>query len=122
MAQEREKHTMKKMTKKDYFNQLLKNYDLTTDEINFINHEIELLENKNSSNSKRMTANQKDNEKLKNDILDVMVDDTAYSVTDIQKLLGLESNQKTSALLRQLKDDGKVIRFEEKRKAFFKKA
>lgn len=113
---------MKKMTKKDYFNQLLKNYDLTTDEINFINHEIELLENKNSSNNKRMTANQKDNEKLKNDILDVMVDDTAYSVTDIQKLLGLESNQKTSALLRQLKDDGKVIRFEEKRKAFFKKA
>jgi hypothetical protein len=122
MAQEREKHTMKKMTKKDYFNQLLKNYNLTTDEINFINHEIELLESKNSSNSKRMTANQKDNEKLKNDILDVMVDDTAYSVTDIQKLLGLESNQKTSALLRQLKDDGKVIRFEEKRKAFFKKA
>jgi hypothetical protein len=122
MAQEREKHTMKKMTKKDYFNQLLKNYNLTTDEINFINHEIELLESKNSSNNKRMTANQKDNEKLKNDILDVMVDDTAYSVTDIQKLLGLESNQKTSALLRQLKDDGKVIRFEEKRKAFFKKA
>lgn len=112
---------MKKMTKKDFFNQLLNNYDLLPSEIDFINHELELLEKKNASNSKKLTSNQKTNELIKNDILDFMQYGIAYSVTDIQKGLNMESNQKASALLRQLKEDNKVVRFEEKRKAFFKK-
>ena len=109
------------MTKKDFFNQLLNNYNLTNEEINFINHEIELLEKKNTSNNKKLTSNQKTNELIKNDILNFMQYGVAYSVTDIQKGLNMESNQKASALLRQLKEDNKVVRFEEKRKAFFKK-
>ena len=45
------------------------------------------------------------------------------TVTDVQKScdeLAELSNQRVSALLRQLKDDGKVERVEDKRKAYFK--
>ena len=112
---------MKKMTKRDYFNQLLSNYPLKADEVAFINHELELLARKNETNTKKLTANQVSNEKLKNDMLDVMEPNVSYSVTDVQKMLGLDSNQKASALLRQLVENGKVVRSEEKRKAYFTK-
>ena len=46
----------------------------------------------------------------------------SYTVTDIQKAVGLESNQKASALIRQLKESDLVIRKEEKGKAYFTKA
>ena len=42
-----------------------------------------------------------------------------YTVTDIQKAVGLESNQKASALVRQLKESDLVVRTEEKGKAYF---
>ena len=45
------------------------------------------------------------------------------TVTDIQKSckeLSELSNQKVSALIRQLKDDGKVEKVEDKRKSYFK--
>jgi DNA-binding transcriptional regulator GbsR (MarR family) len=51
-----------------------------------------------------------------------MKPDNFYTVTDIMKMVGLESNQKTSALVRQLKEAGLVIRSESKGKAYFKKA
>ena len=56
----------KKMTKKDYFNEL-KNIPAVAENealMNFIDHEIELLEKKNSS-EKKPTATQKANEGLK---------------------------------------------------------
>ena len=43
----------------------------------------------------------------------------SYTITDIQKAMGLESNQKTSALVRQLKDNDLVVRSEVKGKAYF---
>ena len=114
---------MTKMTKRDYFNQILSNYPLTADEKAFINHELELLDKKNaSSGSKNPTANQKANEGLKSEILDVMAPNTRYTVSEIGKLIGIESNQKVSALVRQLKDSGQVIRTEEKGRAYFTKA
>ena len=55
-------------------------------------------------------------------VLGVMEKGKAYTVTEIQKGVGIESNQKTSALVRQLKDDKLVIRSCEKGKAYFRKA
>ena len=114
---------MTKMTKRDYFNQILSKYPLTVDEKAFIDHELELLERKNASGgAKAPTATQKANADLKVAILDSMDIGVRYTITELGKLIGVESNQKVSALVRQLKMDNLVIRSEEKGKAYFTKA
>ena len=115
----------KKMTKKDYFNMLKAIPEVAQNEIlmNFIDHEIELLEKKNSS-EKKPTATQKANEGLKVVILEVLkAHKDPMTITEIQKAdveLGEMSNQRVSALVRQLKDEGLVERIEDKKKAYFK--
>lgn len=113
----------KKMTKKEMFAQILANYDLTEAEVAFIQHEIELLEKKNSS-EKKPTATQIANDGIKDAILDYMEVGKLYTVTDLMKGVGAcegLSNQRVSALVRQLKDATLVERVEEKRKAYFRK-
>ena len=44
-----------------------------------------------------------------------------YQVKELAKLIGMESFQKCSALVKQLKDGGKVARSEEKGVAYFTK-
>ena len=112
---------MKKMTKRDYFTAILEKYPLTADEKAFVEHELELLAKKNASDRKP-TAQQTANEGIKTAILDGMTSGRFYTVTEIQKeiLKGEElSNQKVSALLRQLKDAGLVVKTEDKRKSYF---
>ena len=118
----------KKMTKKDYFNLLLTKEEVKTDEklVKFIENELNLLAKK-SSGEKKPTAVQLANEELKESILDYMAinPNLLMTITDMQKNLeGLAelSNQKVSALVRQLKDEGKVEKIEEKRKSYFRLA
>lgn len=120
--------TNTRITKKDRFNQLLaiaavaENADLVA----FINHEIELLERKNATTGERKpTKTQIANEGIKAEILDLMADGTSYLVSDMIKMFPTLSeypSQKIVALLRQLKNEGKVIRTEIKGKAYFTKA
>ncbi len=113
----------KKMTKADYFRQIMANYDITADERAFIEHELELLAKKNSA-EKKPTAVQVANEGIKADILDGMEYGKKYTITDIMKSVDAcaeLSNQRVSALVRQLVTDGSVERTEEKRKAYFSK-
>lgn len=112
-----------KITKRDRFNTLLTYAEVQAhpDMVEFIQHELDLLAKKNAGD-KKPTANQLANEGIKSDILAVMADNTYYTVTDIQKALGADfSNQRVSALLRQLIADGAVVRTEDKRKAYFSK-
>ena len=115
--------TNKKMTKREMFEQIKANYKLTDAEVAFIDHELELLAKKNAS-EKKPTAQQVANEGLKQTIVNVLTENGGLmTVTDVQKScdeLAELSNQRVSALLRQLKDDGKVERVEDKRKAYFK--
>ena len=117
----------KKITKRERFNQLLAiaevkaNADLTK----FIEHELELLAKKSSSTSDKPTAVQVANEGIKTAILDYMANEPnrLFTITEMQKEIAEcaeLSNQRVSALIRQLKEDGKVVRVEEKRKAYFK--
>ena len=111
----------KKMTKKEMFAQLLKNYNLTDAEIAFINREIELLEKKNGG-IKKPTKQQEINNGLKEVILDHMEYGEKYTITDLMKQvpeLAELSNQRVSAIVRGLKESGLVDRVEEKRKAYF---
>ena len=107
----------KKMTKVEMFKAIMEKYALSDSEIEFINHEIELIEKKNSS--RKPTKAQEENENLKGQILEIMETDKAYTVTEIQKAVGIESNQKASALIRQLRESGAVVRSEIKGKAYF---
>ena len=111
----------KKTTKRDYFNAILSKYPLTDAEKAFVEHELELLEKKNSS-EKKPTAQQVVNEGIKAAIVAGMTPNRLYTITEIQKEIpecAELSNQRVSALLRQMKDDGIVTRTEDKRKAYF---
>ncbi len=114
--------TTKKVTKREMFEQI-KSHLTDPAEVAFVEHELELLAKKNSS-EKKPTAQQVANESLKQTIIEVLTDNGGLmTVTDVQKSceeLSVLSNQRVSALLRQLKDDGKVERVEDKRKAYFK--
>ena len=113
----------KKMTKREMFEQIKANHNLTAEEVKFIDHELELLAKKNSA-EKKPTAVQVANEGLKTAILDFMVVGQKYTITDLMKSvpeLADLSNQRVSALVRQLKDADLVVRTEEKRKAYFEK-
>jgi len=86
-----------------------------------IEREIELLENK--SNNKRATAKQVANEEFKELILEILTaSGEPMIISDMQKandvLAGL-SNQKISALIKQLRSEGKVKRTLEKKVAYF---
>ena len=113
----------KKMTKREMFEQIKANYNLNADEIAFIDHELELLTKKNSA-EKKPTAVQVANEGIKAEILKGMEVGKKYTITDLMKSVPAcaeLSNQRVSALVRQLVTDGSVERTEEKRKAYFSK-
>ena len=117
---------MKKITKRERFESLLNMAEVQADPgmVEFINHELELLARKNSS-EKKPTAQQVANDGIKQAILDAMEANHLYTVTELQKSVPAcaeLSNQRVSALLRQLKDDKLITRTEDKRKAYFSKA
>ena len=114
---------MKKITKRERFESLLNMAEVQADPgmVEFINHELELLARKNSAD-KKPTAQQVANEAIKQAIVDGMECDHFYTITDIQKNVPAcadLSNQKVSALVRQLKDDGVITKTEDKRKSYF---
>lgn len=113
----------KKMTKREMFEQIKAKYALTADEQKFIDHELELLAKKNSA-EKKPTAAQVANEGIKEVILNTLAENGGLmTITDMQKsneTLGELSNQKISALVRQLIADNKVEKIEDKRKSYFK--
>ena len=115
----------KKITKREKFEMLANMEEVKANPmlVEFIEHELELLAKKNSA-EKKPTAVQVANENIKNLILDILVDSgKMMTISEIQKAseeLAELTNQRISALVRQLKEDGKVERVEEKRKAYFK--
>ena len=91
--------------------------------VEFLENEIHLLDNKNKVDRKP-TAKQTANEEVKNAILAYLVSHgEGRTVSDIMKNVpecADFSNQRASALVRQLKDEGKLEREEVKRVAYFK--
>lgn len=87
--------------------------------VEFLNHQIELLDARKSG--KGLTKTQKANEEVKAVIAEVLADVEKATVTDLIKdeRLGGFTNQKISALLRQMKDKGLVDKTMEGKKAYF---
>jgi hypothetical protein len=113
----------KKPTKRENFTALLNLAEVKANPllVDFINHEIELLEKKNSAD-KKPTAQQTANEAIKTAIVTAMVEGVKYTITDLLKVVpecADLTNQRVSSLVRQLVDEGRVVRTEDKRKAYF---
>ena len=90
----------------------------------FVAHELELLSKKNSS-EKKPTATQTANKGIQTAIAEGMEQNRVYTITEIIKEIpecADLTNQKVSALVRQMVDNGVLIRTEDKRKAYFQLA
>ena len=115
-----------KMTKKDYFAILRESYDVNAENydevIAFIDHEIELIDRKREN--AKMSDNQLQNEKLKEEIVDVLRQHNDWlRISDLQErspVLAGFTNQKINSLLIQLKAEEKIVKKTEKRVTYFK--
>ena len=93
---------------------------LTADEIAFLKERADMVAKKNAN--RKPTKAQEENEGYKSSIIEGMVEGKAYTITDLIKSIPAIAdltNQRVSALVRQLKDEGAVTRKEEKGKAYF---
>lgn len=112
---------IKKLTKKEKFDMVL-NYIQDNDMlVEFIENEIYLLNKKASSSSKTQT--QIANEKIKLEIIKALSNcDRPVTITELQEQdsdMKKYSNQKISALLRQLVLDEQVKKIQDKKKTYF---
>ena len=112
------------MTQKVALNYVVENCELPEEVKAKIESMIVALEKKSAKSGERKpTKTQVANEGFKEIILANMESNRLYTVTELAKEMpfGEElSNQRVSALVRQLKEVGKVERIEEKRKAYFR--
>ena len=86
----------------------------------YLENELALLDKKASN--KKATKTQEENVGIKATILEVLAIIGSGTVTDIQNgnvELSALSNQKVSALVRQLVESGKVVKTVEKKKSIF---
>ena len=113
-----------KITKKEMFIEILALVKDNKAMVDFINHEIELLDKKKSSGSKKAQETKDLNQKLADDLFIALSEiNRPVTISEFQKEsdsnVATLSNQKISYLLRILVADGLVIRTEEKKKAYF---
>ena len=118
-----EKNTTPRITKAQKFAMIAELPEVKSNPMlsEFIAHEIGLLSKKNSG-EKKLTDQQVANEAIKTAIVEAMVPGTTYTITDIIKSVPAcadLTNQRVSALMRQLIEAKVVVRTEDKRKAYF---
>lgn len=112
----------KKITVVEKYEELLNKYSdlLTKEELEFLTERKELVQKKNASRKPSATVTA--NEGIKENIIKEMEQGVAYTITDMMKNLPSckeLSNQKISALVRQLLENGSLTRAEVKGKAYF---
>lgn len=115
--------TTKKITKREKFEMLMTIAEVKANPIlsEFIERELELLAKKNSA-EKKPTAQRAENEAIKETILENLT--SRMTISEMQKSipdLAEYSNQKITALMRQLVLEGLVEKVEDKRKSYFSK-
>ena len=111
----------KKITIAEQFDKVikfLKDNEATEDMINFITDRKDKHTARQNKPSKTATANSEANEKLKEKILSEMESGVEYSIADLM-VITAQTNQKTSYLMTQLKNEEAVIRIEKKGKVYY---
>lgn len=122
----------KKVTKRMVYGEMVKIFEEMgrADLVKFAENEITLLDKKASAKK----STKKDSEEIKALVLDTLATlDNPITITELLNIPALSeyrytdgkevnkvlTNSKVSAVMRALKEEGKVIRTEEKRKAYF---
>ena len=115
------------MTKKEMFTLIATLNASNQAIVDFCNHEIELLDNKKSNGNKKTNEKVvKETEIVYNALVSVGRTVTASELiaeTDLTALeneSGVVSTQKVSAMLKKLVESGKVEKFTDKKKTYFK--
>ena len=113
---------MEKMTKKEMFEMIKGVCANDTRIVEFCEHEIELLNRKSSKSTQ--TKTQIENESIKGSIVNALTEIAKpVTITEMQELnteMANYSNQKLSALLKQLvENDKKVVKTVDKKKSYF---
>ena len=125
---------VKAPTRKEMFttvSDFLVQHDADPDLIDFINHQIELLDNKKEN--KKQAKEQEENAAYSDAIYEQMAFERKYSIAELMKELPVINDwsanhetelsvQKLASLLKPLVDGGKVIKTTEKRRVFYTKA
>jgi hypothetical protein len=110
-----------KMTRKELFTALLNLDEVKANAVwvEKLNAEIEAIDKKNAN--RKPTAQQIENESIKEQILTVLEIGHGRTVSEIMKMCDYDfkSNQQCTALLRQLRLDGKVTRTETNKGTFY---
>ena len=117
----------KKLTKKEMFAmmyEVIKGVEVENknEMLDFIDHEVELLNRKHSSNGESKT--QKENKILMEQLREALAQmPRPVTISEFQNLSTHEvatlSNQKLSALLKKMIDSGEVVKTIEKKKSYF---
>lgn len=113
---------MEKMTKREMFEMIKGVCANDTRIVDFCEHEIELLNRKSSKSTQ--TKTQIENENIKGAIVNALTEIAKpVTITEMQELnteMANYSNQKLSALLKQLvENDKKVVKTIDKKKSYF---
>ena len=113
---------MEKMTNKKALMYVVDNYKDMPVEVKAKIDAMILALDKKSSGNRKPTATQVENESYKTTILEVLTTDgmTASEVIKSHSDFDGMSNQKMSALLKQLVDCGKVEKYKDKKSTLFK--
>ena len=109
------------MTKREMFNFIATTNADNAEIVEFCNHEIELLSKKSSKSGS--TKTQKENVEIKAKLLKALAEvGSPVTITDFQatsEVASQYSNQKISALFRQMCKSGEVVKVVEKKKSYF---
>ena len=125
---------IKAPTRKEMFvrvSDFLAEHDADVALIDFVNHQIELLDNKKEN--KKQAKEQEENAAYSDAIYEQMAFERKYSVAELMKELPAVNDwnanhetelsvQKLARRLKRLVDSGKVIKTTEKRRVFYTKA
>lgn len=114
---------MEKMTNAKALNYVLTNCEITDEVREKLEKMLEQVQKKSSA-ERKPTETQKENANFKVAILSAMEVGKQYTISDLMKCvpeIADLTNQRVSAMVRQLKDEGLVTREEIKRKAYFTK-
>lgn len=112
---------MEKMTKKEMFEMIKGVCANDIRIVEFCEHEIELLNRKSSKSTQ--TKTQIENENIKGAIVNALTEIAKpVTITEMQELnteMANYSNQKLSALLKQLVESNQVVKTVDKKKSYF---
>ena len=111
-----------KITKREIINAMLADVAINGNEtyVEYIKNELALIEKKAAN--KQSTKTQEENKGIKSVILATLASIGSGTITDIQNAnsdLAELSNQKVSALVRQLVATGEVVKTTDKKKSIF---